>query len=165
MPPGGTNAAGSGVGVDWHRLAHGIPIDAHLHQCLHCNAVALAHNAEQQVLGGDIVLAELQCFAQGTFQHALGARRERDVASGGGHILVCDALDLLDGFFVTHVQTAQCLGGNAFAFADKAKQQVLGANVGLLQRACLFLCEHEHTAGFVGEFLEHVYPPPSNYYG
>ena len=137
-----------------------LAIDAHIGKCLHGDAVALAHDAEQQVLGGNVVLAELQRLAQRTFEHALCPRREGDVACSDRHLLVGDFLDLGDGLFVRHVEPLERLGGDALAFANQTEQQVLGSDVGLLELSCLFLREDEDPAGLVGELLKHVLMPP-----
>ena len=60
-------------------LAHLVQVGAELDEHLGGDALALADEAEQDVLGADVVVAELQRFAQGQLEHLLGARRERDV--------------------------------------------------------------------------------------
>ena len=64
-------------------LAHGRQVRAKLAEHLGGNALALADQAEQDVLGADVVVAKLQRLAQGQLEHLLGARRERDVAGRG----------------------------------------------------------------------------------
>ena len=51
-----------------------------LHEHLGGHALALADEAEEDVLGADVVVAELQRLAQRQLEHLLGARREGDVA-------------------------------------------------------------------------------------
>ncbi len=41
----------------------------------------VAVQAEQQVLGADVVMAELQCHREGVAQHALGHRRRTAASS------------------------------------------------------------------------------------
>ena len=53
---------------------------ARLTEHLGGHALALAHEPEQDVLGADVVVAELQRLAQRELEHLLGPRRERDVA-------------------------------------------------------------------------------------
>jgi hypothetical protein len=38
---------------------------------------------------------------------------------------------------------------------DQAEQDVLGANVVVVEHLCLFLGKDNYTAGFVSKFLEH----------
>jgi hypothetical protein len=60
-------------------LAHTREVCAELDQHLSGDALALADEAEQDVLGADVVVAQLQRLAQRQFQNLLGARGERDV--------------------------------------------------------------------------------------
>ena len=64
-------------------------------QDLGCYAVALADQAEQDVLGPDVVVAELQRLAQGELQDLLGPRGERDVPGRGLAAAAHDADDPL----------------------------------------------------------------------
>src|SRR5207237_38451 len=63
-------------------LAHAGEVGAELDQHLGGHALALADEAEEDVLGADVVVAELQRLAQGQLEHLLGAGREGDVAGG-----------------------------------------------------------------------------------
>ncbi len=61
-------------------LAHAGQVGAELHEHLRGDALALADEAEQDVLGADVVVAELQRLAQRQLEDLLGARGEGDVA-------------------------------------------------------------------------------------
>ena len=50
------------------------------------------------------------------------------------------------------------LGGDAVALVDQAEQDVLGADVVVGEHAGLFLGQHDHPTGPVGEPLEHASP-------
>ena len=60
-------------------LANVVQIASQLHQHLRGDTLALADQPEQDVLGPDVVVPELQRLAQGELEHLLGPRRERDV--------------------------------------------------------------------------------------
>ena len=62
-----------------HGLADAVEVGAELLQDLRGDALALADQAEQDVLGADVVVAELQRLAERELEDLLGARRERDV--------------------------------------------------------------------------------------
>ncbi len=47
------------------------------------DALALAQQGQEDVLGADVVVPERQCLPQGQFQHFLGPRRERYRARDG----------------------------------------------------------------------------------
>ncbi len=64
-----------------------------LHQDLGGHALALAHQAEQDVLGADVVVAELQCLAERELEHLFGPRGERDM---GGLLALARPDDLPD---------------------------------------------------------------------
>src|SRR5699024_8512053 len=55
-------------------LANAGQVGAELHQHLGCDTLALANEAEQDVLSADVLVAELQRLAQSQLQHLLGAR-------------------------------------------------------------------------------------------
>ena len=76
-------------------LAHAVEVGAQLHEHLGGDALALADEAEEDVLGADVVVAELEGLAQRQLEHLLGARRERDVARGLLLALPDDVLHLL----------------------------------------------------------------------
>ena len=99
-------------------------------------------------------------LAIGAFEHALGARREGDVASGDGiGLLGGEAADGREGLVVGHVELGERLGGDALLLFDEAEEEVLGANVHLAQGAGLVLREADDLARLVGELLEHEAVP------
>src|SRR4029079_399933 len=60
-------------------LAHAAEVGPQLDEHLGGDALALADEAEEDVLGADVVVAELQRFAQRQLEHLLGAGGEGDV--------------------------------------------------------------------------------------
>jgi hypothetical protein len=132
-----------GVGVEVEQDASGDPL-------------VLTHETEQDVLGADVVVAERERLAEGQLEHLLGARGEWDLA--GGHLLAGadDADDLgadpLDG----DVQRLEDAGGQALLLAQQAEQDVLGADVVVLERPGLLLGEDDHLTGPLCESLEQV---------
>jgi hypothetical protein len=136
----------------WRTLLRSAPsFDQHLRG----DALALADEAEQDVLGADVVVAELQRLAQRQLEDLLGARGERDVAAGRLLALADDLLDLLAHRVQRDVQALQRLRRDALTLVDQAEQDVLGADVVVVEHPRLFLREHDHPAGPVGEPLEH----------
>ena len=77
------------------RGAHLLEVGAQVEQHLRGNALALADEAEQDVLGADVVVAELQRLAQRELEHLLRARRERDVPGRHERAAADELLDLL----------------------------------------------------------------------
>src|SRR4029077_13298694 len=62
-----------------HLLAHTRQIGTELHEHLRGDALALTDQTEEDVLGPDVVVAELECFTQRELEDLLRAGRERDV--------------------------------------------------------------------------------------
>jgi hypothetical protein len=125
------------------------------------DALVLAHEAEQDVLGADVVVAEAQRLAQRELEHLLGARRERDLAGGDllagaddPHDLPADALD-------GDVEALEHPRGETLLLAQQAEQDVLGADVVVLERARLFLGKNDDLPGPLCESLEHLSLLPS----
>src|SRR5690606_24501388 len=75
-------------------LADPVEVGAELDQNLGRDALTLPDQAEQDVLGPDVVVAELQRLAQAQLQHLLGPRGERNVTAGRLLPLTDDLLDL-----------------------------------------------------------------------
>ena len=136
-------------------LAHLVEVGAELDEHLGGDALALADQAEQDVLGADVVVAELQRLAQRQLEHLLGARRERDVPGRLLLTLADDVLHLLAHGVERDAQRLERLGGDALTLVDETEQDVLGADVVVVEHLRLFLGEDDHTTGTVRESLEH----------
>ena len=138
-------------------VADGVARDAHGAQGVHGATVALGHDAQQQVLGGYVVLAMGHGLAVGVLQHALGARREGDMATGDRlGLALGEALDGGEGLVVGDLELGQRLCGNALPLADEGQKQVLRADVHLAEVSGLVLGKAHDLAGLVCELLEHV---------
>ena len=131
-----------GVGVEVEQDARG-------------DALVLADQAEQDVLGADVVVAERERLAQRQLEHLLRPRRERDLA-GGDLLTGADdphhlGADPLDG----DVERLEHPRGEALLLAQQPEQDVLGADVVVLEGPRLFLGEDDHLPGPLCESLEH----------
>ena len=137
-------------------LADAVEVGAELHQDLGGDALALADQAEQDVLGADVVVAELQRLAQRQLQHLLRPRGEGDVAGRGLLALADDLLHLLADALERDAEGLECLGGDALTLVDQAQEDVLGADVVVVEHPGLFLGQDDDAAGSVGEPFEHL---------
>ncbi len=61
-------------------------------------------------------------------------------------------------------QRLQGLRGDALTLVDESEQDVLGADVVVVEHPCLFLSKDDHPTGSVGESLEHVLLPHERRY-
>ncbi len=107
------------------------------------------------MLGADVVVAERQRFAQCELEHLLGARRERDLARRHLVALADDARDLRPDFLDGDVEALQHARGEAFLLTEEPEQDVLGADVVVLQRAGFVLGEDDDLPGAFSESFEH----------
>jgi hypothetical protein len=67
-----------------HGLADAVQLRAELLQYLGGDAIPFADEPEQDVLGADVVGAELERFTERELEDLLRARRERDVTGRSG---------------------------------------------------------------------------------
>ena len=76
----------------------------------------------------------------------------------GGSLLALtdDLLNLLAHLVEADVKRLESLRGNTLALVNQAEQNVLGADVVVVQQLRFFLSEHHNTTGLVGEFFKHL---------
>ena len=137
-------------------LTDAVEVGAQLLQYLGRDALAFADQPEQDVLGADVVVTELQRFAQRQLQDLLRTRGEGDVAGGRSLALADDLLDLLAHGFERDVQRFEGLGGDAFALVDETEQDVLGSDVVVVEHPGFFLRQDDDPSGSIREPFEHV---------
>ena len=115
-------------------------------QYLAGHALAFAEQAEQQVLGADVHVIELAGLAQRELKYFLGPRGERDVPAG--HLLASadDVQYFPPGRFRADPGGPQRPGRHPVALPEQAEQQVLGADVAVVQRPGFLLAAHHHLA-------------------
>ena len=118
------------------------------------DALVLAHEPEQDVLGADVVVAEGEGLAQRQLQHLLRARRERDLARRHLVALADDPGDLGPNLLHRDVEALEHAGGEPLLLAEEPEQDVLGADVVVLEGAGLVLGEDDDLPGSLGEALE-----------
>ncbi len=136
-----------GVGVEVEQDARG-------------DALVLAHETEQDVLGADVVVPERERLAQRELEHLLGARREWDLAGRDLVALADDARHLRAHLFDGDVEPVEHARGEPLLLAQQAEQDVLGADVVVLEGPGLVLCKDDDLAGPFGESFEHCDGPP-----
>jgi hypothetical protein len=160
--PRGARGAGRGVlalvareELD-HLLAHARQVRPQAHEHLGRHALALPDQAEEHVLGPDVVVAELERLAKGQLEDLLGARRERRRARRRGPGRPDRLLHLLAHRLERDPERLERLGGDALALVDQPEQDVLGADEVVVEQAGLLLGEDEDSACPVSEPLEQV---------
>src|SRR6266496_502155 len=142
-----------------HLLADPVQVSTQLDQHLGGDALALADQAQQDVLGADVVVAELQGLAQRQLKDLLGTRGERNVPGRSLLPLPDDLLYLLAHGLQADPERLKGLGGYSLALVDEAEQDVLGADVVVVEHPGLFLSQDHNPPRPVGEPLEHLVAP------
>ena len=69
--------------------------------------------------------------------------------------LTDDLFDLCTHCFERNVERLESLGCNTLAFVDESEQNVLGADVRMIEQAGFFLSQHYDPAGPIGKAFEH----------
>ena len=86
--------------------------------------------------------------------------REGDVARRRRAALADDLLDLAADGLERDAERLERLGGDALALVDQPEQDVLGADVVVVEEARFLLRQDDDPAGPVGEAFEQVSLPP-----
>ena len=154
-PGPGPAPAGAGQHAD-DLVADLLGVGVEVEQDPRGDALVLANEAEQDVLRADVVVAERERLSQRELQHLLGARRERDLPRRDLVALADDARhvgpDVLDG----DVERVEHTGGEPLLLTEQAEQDVLGADVVVLEGPGLVLREHDDLPCALGESFEHA---------
>src|SRR6266403_3348761 len=156
---GALPAAGAGEHAD-DLVANLLGVRVEVEQDARGDAFILTHEAEQNVLGADVVVSEGERFTQRELEHLLRARCERDLSGRYLVALADDACNLGAHLFDGDVERLEHAGSKTFLFAQHAEEDVLRADVVVLERPGFVLCEDNHLASPFSEAFEQVPRPP-----
>jgi hypothetical protein len=142
-------------------FAHLVQPHALLHQDGGGHRPLFPENAQQQVLGPDVVVEQPIRFLRGVLKHALGLGAEWNL-HGGGHLLAEDgpALDVLADAFQREVRARKDPARQPLPLANQAEEQVLGLNRDAPELARFVAGEKEHPPCSFGVAFEHPTPKP-----
>jgi hypothetical protein len=110
-------------------LADAVEIGAQLHQDPGGDALALADQAEQEMLGADVAVAEPHGLALREHKRCLGLRREWNVPGRRPIAHAAHPLNPLPNYLKRYAQHLEDARGDAFTLTDKAEQKMLGVDV------------------------------------
>ena len=156
----GGRAARLAQDVD-HLVAHLVEVDAQALQHAGGDALALADQPEEQVLGTDVVVAQPPRLVDGKLDDPLGARRQPDLADDRSVAAADDEFDGGADLGELDVHVLEHARGDALALANEAEEQVLGTDVVVVEALGLILREGEDLARPVGELVESVHGSPA----
>jgi hypothetical protein len=107
------------------------------------------------VLGADVVVAQREGLAQRQLENLLGARSEGDLTGGDLLAGADDADHLRTDPLDRDVERLEHPCGEALLLTKQAEQDVLSADVVVLESPRLLLGEDDYLAGSLSESLEH----------
>ena len=129
-------------------LADGVEAHPLFHEDRRRDRPLLAQDAEQQVLGADVVVQQPIGLFGRELQHALGFGAEGNL-DRGGDLLAEDrpAFDFLADVLEREVRAREDAAGQPLAFANQAEQEVLGLDRDAAELAGLVTGEEEDSPG------------------
>src|SRR6202167_333427 len=141
-----------------HHVEHGHPDRQEVGVLLHDlrgDAVALPDQTQQDVLGADVVVMQLERLTQRELEGLLRPRRERDVPArrvgpGADH-----GPDFFTRVVARYPEAGQDAAGVPLGLAEQTEQNVLGADVVVMQLPRFLLGKHDGVPGSVRESLKH----------
>jgi hypothetical protein len=139
------------------RLPNLVQLGAELLEDLSGDALTLADETEQDVLGSYVIVTQLQSFAQGKLENFLGTRREGNVPAWGLRPLADDLDYLRSHRLKADSKALQAARGDSLALMDKTKEDVLGPYVIVIKQPGFFLGKYNDSPGPIGESFKHLF--------
>jgi hypothetical protein len=137
-------------------IPHRLGIRAEIEQDPSSDTFVLPHEAEQDVLSPDVIVTERKRLSQRELEHLLRARCERNLAGCDLVALTDDPRDLSAHLFDGDVEGVENLCRSARLLPEEAEQDVLGADVVVVELPGLLLREDDCLTRTLGEALEHA---------
>src|SRR5437867_23041 len=111
-------------------MAHGLELDAERLQHAGSDTLALARDAEQEVIGADVTVTELTSLVDRELDDLLDPRRQRDLARRRRRVAAPDGeLDRRTDLRELHTQRIEHPRRNALALAHESEKEMLSADV------------------------------------
>ena len=155
----GRGAGGRALGQDPDDLvADLVEVDPERLQDAGGDPLALADEAEEQVLRADVVVAEPAGLVDGELDDALGAWGQPDLADDRSVAATDDEFDRGPDLGQLDVHVLEDARGDALALADEAQEQMLRADVVVVEPLRLVLRRASGPcAARIGEFVEAIH--------
>src|SRR5215212_6973808 len=135
-------------------VANLVEVDAERLEDARGDALALADEAEEQVLRADVVVAEAARLVDRELDHALRARGQADLADNRTVTAADDELDGRADLRQLDVHVLEDAGGDALALTNETEQEMLRADVVVVEPLRLVLGKGQDLACAVSEFVE-----------
>ncbi len=134
-----------------------VEIDAQRLQDARGDALALADQSEQQVLRPDVVVAEASRLVDGQLDHPFRARGQPDLTDDRSIAATDDELDGRPHLRQLDVHVLEDARGDTLALPDETEQEMLGADVVVVEPLRLVLSECQDLARTVRELVEAIH--------
>ena len=121
------------------------------------DALALAHESQQQVLRADVVVAQAARLVDGQLDDPLGAGRQADLAHDRSVAAADDELDRGADLGQLDVHVLEHARSDTLALAHEAQQQVLRADVVVVEPLRLVLGKRQDLACAISELVEPIH--------
>ena len=141
-------------------MAHLVEVHAERLEHARGDALSLADEAQQQVLGADVVVAQAARLVDGQLDDALGARSQADLADDRPVATADDELDGRAHLGQLDVHVLEHARGDALSFADESEKQVLRADVVVVEPLRFILSKRQDLARAVRELVEAIHLSP-----
>ena len=122
------------------------------------DALALADEAEEQVLRADVVVAEAPGLVDGQLDDPLRPRRQPDLADDRSIAAPDDELDRGAHLGQLDVHVLEDARGDTLALADEAQEQMLRADVVVVEPLRFVLSQGQDLARAIRELVEAIHP-------
>ena len=138
-------------------VAHLVQVDAEALEHAGGDALALADETQQQVLRADVVVAEAARLVDGQLDHPLGARRQAHLADDRAVAAADDELHRRPHLGQLDVHVLEHARGDTLALADETQQEMLRADVVVVEPLRLVLRERQDLARAIRELVESIH--------
>ena len=138
-------------------VAHLVQVDAQALQDARGDALALADETQQEMLRADVVVAEAAGLVDRQLDHPLGARRQAHLADDGAVPAADDELHRRPHLGQLDVHVLEHARGDALALADETQQEMLRADVVVVEPLRLVLSERQDLARAIRELVESIH--------
>ena len=134
-------------------------VEVHAERLQHAGGdpLALADEAQEQVLRADVVVPQPAGLVDGQLDDALRARRQADLADDRAVAATDDELDRRPDLGQLDVHVLEDARGHTLALADEAQEQVLRADVVVVEPLRFVLRECQDLARPVRELVEAIH--------
>ncbi len=144
-----------------HLIADLVGISVKIEQDARRDTLVLTHQAQEDVLGTDVVVTEGERLPERQLENLLGTRGEGDLTRGDLLAGADDPDHLGANPFDRDIERLEDPGREPLLLAQQTEQDVLGADVVVLERARLLLRQDDDLTGSLCESLEQKTSLPS----